>query len=143
MRPFNLMSSLRVGLISNAMLPHLLVEWPFLRSLPVFGVVLADEFLVKTDKVLCVNAGHEFPTEVECLFDGSVFVAGLSKELVLKDTREVKQLLVTFVERVFADDGDQTTQFTALSVSGVHLVADLLVVVTSGLLADTGTHQPR
>ena len=70
-------------------------------------MVLRDEFLVKTDEVLRVDARHEFPAEVKRLGNGAVLVAALAQEAVFKDRREVKQLLVTLVQCVLTDDGDE------------------------------------
>ena len=49
------------------------------RSGAVFWVVLRDEFLVKADEVLRVDAGHEFPAKVEGFGDGTVLVTALSQ----------------------------------------------------------------
>ena len=55
------------------------------RSGAVLRVVLRDEFLVKTDEVLRVDAGHQFPAKVEGLGDGPVLVTTLAQEAVLED----------------------------------------------------------
>ena len=48
-------------------------------------MVLLDELLIESDEVLCIDIRHEFPTKIQSLVNGSVFIPVLPQELVLED----------------------------------------------------------
>ena len=107
-----------------------------------FRMILLDEFLVKSDEILCVDAGHEIPTEIQSLIDGSIFIPILPQELILEDICELQKLQISLIKRILSDNRNESSQFSALRICCIHLIADFLVIVPRSLLTNTGPHQP-
>ena len=143
MRRLRLINSLRVGLISKAKtsppnMPYLSQIHSFFSSGWYFSMsswssrtrYFVSMFVMSSQQRFRVSSMVR-SSSLSCL-----------RELILEDICELQKLQISLIERILADNRNETSQFSPLRISSIHLIADFLMIIPRSLLTNTGPHQP-
>ena len=115
-------------------------------------VELVSDLLLDLGKLVLLKQGQQVPSGIKTLEDSTAIVLTLGQEIVFELLEEDKVVLVICAQSVLTDDSLHSHRVLALSVEGVHLGEDVIVVLTSQfdlvaifilLNTDGGLHETR
>ena len=98
-------------------------------------VVLVSNLGVDLGKLVLLEKSKQVPGCIKTLEDITSSVLALTQELILEFLKEDKEVLVISGKGIFTDDGLHSHRIFAHSVEGVELGENVVVILTSQLLA--------